>query len=68
MKDVSALDASVGSVVAGSLGDARADVDAAIFAQSAAIADLQAQLQILHDTFEGRVVAAVRAAKRHGRL
>ncbi len=68
MKDMNALDAEIGKVVAGVLENAREEACASSVALGEMFADLQAQVQILNDTFDGRAVAAVLEARRKGRL
>lgn len=69
MNEVSEMDAGADTITVGQLRDAvRDEIEAVAIANSAAIADLQARIQILHDTFEARVVEAVQEAMKGRRL
>lgn len=69
MNEVSEMDAGADTITVGQLRDAvRDEIEAIAIAHSAAIADLQAQIQILHDTFEARVAEVVQEAMKGRRL
>lgn len=69
MKDVIPQDAGVGTITAEQLRDAvRDEIEAVAIAHGAAIADLHARIQILHDTFEARVVDAMQEAMKGRRI